>query len=141
MGRGKKHSREFGMNAKGFRCSVAKASLREIPNSSRRARLFIRDLQCFSSDVKVQERLQGTRHEFYLGMPYFDDETVVKTLTLPVGERSLKQKSMELVEHKKGLAQVYRTRLPSQTMKFIFSSLFKPCVSPGSNLTKRLWSA
>ena len=39
-----------------------------------------------SAPLPVRKPAQGTRHEFYLGMPYFDDETVVKTLTLPVGE-------------------------------------------------------
>ncbi len=82
------------------------AGLYAIPNFSRRAQLFIRDLKCFSSDVKAQERLQSTKHEFYLGMPYFDDETVAKILTLPMGDGRLNDKLVELVERKKERGQL-----------------------------------
>ena len=86
--------------------SEALAGLHAIPDFSRRAQLFIRDLKCFSSDLKAQERLQRTKHEFYLGIPYFDDETVAKILTLPVGDGSLNDKLAELVERKKERGQL-----------------------------------
>lgn len=50
-----------------------------------KSRFFIRDLKTFNSDRKARNRLQGTGHRFYLGLPYFDSETVNKVLALPGG--------------------------------------------------------
>lgn len=68
--------------------SEALASLQDLPEFNRRAQIFIRDLKCFGSDSRAQERLQHTKHEFYLGLPYFDEKTVARMLALPVGTRA-----------------------------------------------------
>lgn len=81
--------------------SEALASLQDLPEFNRRAQIFIRDLKCFGSDSRAQERLQHTKHEFYLGLPYFDEKTVARMLALPVGDESLGEKLRSLVERKK----------------------------------------
>ena len=37
---------------------------------------FIRDLQYFDSEKSARDRLESTVHQFYIGKPYFDNQTV-----------------------------------------------------------------
>ena len=54
-----------------------------------KSKLSIRDLQTFSSDLNAQERLQKTNHQFYLGAPYFDSETIPRIILLSMGTPNL----------------------------------------------------
>ncbi|KAL8719744.1 MAG: hypothetical protein Q9225_003288 [Loekoesia sp. 1 TL-2023] len=64
------------------------------------SKLFIRDLQTFGSDVEAQKRSHSTGSRFYLGTPYFNQETVQKIKTLPVGDDTLEGKLNKLWEKK-----------------------------------------
>jgi hypothetical protein len=67
-------------------------SLKQIPGFENMAKLFIRDLKCFSRDEEARFRLEETKHEYYLGGIYFAATTVDKILDMPlVGKSTVKQ--------------------------------------------------
>lgn len=74
--------------------------LREESDFEVKSKLFIRDLQTFSSDRSAQDRLQNTNHQFYLGQPYFDSQTIQKILALPMGNANLGIELDNLVQKK-----------------------------------------
>lgn len=64
--------------------------LNAIPGFTDRSKLFIRDLRCFGRDQDAQNRLNGTKHEYYLGGVYFNNSIIKKIVELPVGNGTLR---------------------------------------------------
>jgi hypothetical protein len=71
------------------------------PNLTRSAMAFIRDLHHFGGDQEAQRRLNGTAHEFYLGLPYFGPDAVTRMLNLPLGKGTLQSALQDLVRRKR----------------------------------------
>jgi hypothetical protein len=74
--------------------------LNAIPGFADRTKMFIRDLRCFGQDQEAQNRLNDTKHEYYLGGVYFNNSTVKKILGLPVGNGTLKSELEKLSKRK-----------------------------------------
>src|SRR5437762_2853056 len=62
--------------------------------------MFIRDLRYFGRDQDAQNRLNDTKHEYYLGGVYFNNSTVKKILVLPLGNSTLKSELEKLSKRK-----------------------------------------
>ncbi|KAI0379525.1 hypothetical protein F5Y04DRAFT_282945 [Hypomontagnella monticulosa] len=54
-----------------------------VPGFRQSCHNFIHDLRTYGSNKGSQSRLDETGHEFYMGPPYFDDDTRQKLLSLP----------------------------------------------------------
>jgi hypothetical protein len=83
------------------RRSMALDYLFKNPNFTRSAMAFIRDLHHFGRDQEAQRRLNGTGHEFYLGLPYFGPDALTRMLDLPLGKGTLQSALQDLVRRKR----------------------------------------
>lgn len=54
-----------------------------VPQFRESCQKFIHDLRTFGGNKGSRDRLEGTGHEFYLGLPYFDGKTTDEILKLP----------------------------------------------------------
>jgi hypothetical protein len=63
--------------------SILAALLHEIPNFTEACQNFIHDLRTFGGNKMSQQRLNSTGHEFYLGSPYFNNQTRERLLKIP----------------------------------------------------------
>lgn len=62
---------------------------------------FIHDLRTFGGNKGSRARLEGTGHEFYIGEPYFNDDTREKILRLPNAQGTLESALRALAEKRK----------------------------------------
>jgi hypothetical protein len=87
---------------RGSRKSILAALLRDIPNFSGACQDFIHDLRTFGGNKKSRQRLDGTGHEFYLGTPYFNDETRERLLRIPTRNGTLETDLRQLAIKRSG---------------------------------------
>jgi len=74
--------------------------LHAIPGFNENAKLFIRDLRYFGKDIKAQNRLNETKHEYFLGGKYFLPSTVSMILQLPMGKSTVRDELRNLARRK-----------------------------------------
>ncbi|KAI1762815.1 hypothetical protein GGR53DRAFT_467963 [Hypoxylon sp. FL1150] len=56
---------------------------KSVPEFRQSCRSFVYDLRTFGKDKGFRARLEGTLHEFFMGMPYFSDSTRDRLMRLP----------------------------------------------------------
>ena len=83
------------------RRSMALDYLFKKPNLTRSSMAFIRDLHHFGHDQEAQRHLNGTAHEFYLGLPYFGPDAVARLLNHLLGKGTLQSALQDLVRRKR----------------------------------------
>src|SRR5277367_319241 len=86
---------------RGGRESILAALSRDIPNFTQACQNFIHDLRTFGGN-KSRQRLDGTGHEFYLGLPYFNSETRERLLKIPTKNGTLETDLRQLAVKRSG---------------------------------------
>ena len=74
--------------------------LQKLPGFNESVVNFLDNLVTFASSEAARLRLIGTNHAFFLGQPYFEDDTVTKILRLPTSEGTLEKQLQDLAQKK-----------------------------------------
>ena len=82
------------------RADEALTKLKDVKNFDYNAKIFLRDLHNFESE-DARRRIENTMHTYYLGKPYFSDDTVERILSLPF-RASTVERELEALYQAKG---------------------------------------